>query len=169
MKSDVDGHASRSWPEPGPAVVSAALVSTAPVSEFRRVATMGLISGAVLSLCGTAFAQDAAAVAAGENAWDKAGCLECHGASGQGGDGGEFPAGPSLQKTQLDRAALVETISCGLPGTQMPSWLDEAYTKRSCYGFPLGPAPAEVTATPVLSAGEIAALVDYLMAKIVGR
>jgi hypothetical protein len=51
----------------------------------------------------------------------------------------------------------------------MPAWLDGAYTKRSCYGFPLGPAPAEITATPVLSAGEIEALVDYLMAKIVGR
>ncbi len=169
MKSEVDRHIPRYWLEPGTTLVSAALVSTAPVSELRHVATMGLICGAILSLCGAAFARDAAAVAAGENAWDKAGCLQCHGASGQGGDGGEFPAGPSLQKTRLDRAALVETISCGLPGTQMPSWLDDAYTKRACYGFPLGPAPAEVTATPVLSAGEIQALVDYLMAKIVGR
>ena len=137
--------------------------------EFAHVRAMALIAGAGLLFCTSAFAQDATAVAAGENAWDKAGCLQCHGASGQGGDGGEFPAGPSLQKTRLDRAALVETISCGLPGTQMPAWLDDAYTKRSCYGFPIGPAPAEVTATPVLSGGEIEALVDYLMAKIVGR
>src|SRR5215467_6228939 len=69
-----------------------------------------------------AFAQDAALLAAGEAAWDKAGCLQCHGAAGEGGAGGEFPAGPSLRKTRLDRAALVEAISCGLPGTQMPSW-----------------------------------------------
>jgi mono/diheme cytochrome c family protein len=116
-----------------------------------------------------AFAQDAARVAAGEDAWDKAGCLQCHGASGDGGDGGEFPAGPSLRKTRLDRAALVETISCGLPGTQMPAWLDDAYTKRPCYGFPAGPAPAEITVTPVLSAAEVEALVDYLTAKIVGH
>jgi hypothetical protein len=34
---------------------------------------MGLIAGAVLSLGTAALAQDAAAVAAGENAWDKAG------------------------------------------------------------------------------------------------
>ncbi len=162
MKSEVDRPIPRSGLVLGAAVVSAALAWA-----LGRVPAVALF--AVLALCGAAFAQNAAAVAAGENAWDKAGCLQCHGASGQGGDGGEFPAGPSLQKTRLDRAALVETISCGLPGTQMPSWLDDAYTKRACYGFPLGPAPAEVTATPVLNAGEIAALVDYLMAKIVGR
>jgi mono/diheme cytochrome c family protein len=140
---------------------------SAPVSAIWRIA--GWIAAAFFALCTCAFAQDAAGVAAGENAWDKAGCLQCHGASGDGGDGGEFPAGPSLRKTRLDRAALVETISCGLPGTQMPAWLDGAYTRRSCYGFPAGPAPAEITATPVLSADEVEALVDYLMAKMVGH
>ena len=169
MEPDIDSHVLRPWFEPSLAPVAATLVSATPVSKLGRAPAIALIAGVVLSLCSTAFAQDAAAVAAGENAWDKAGCLQCHGASGQGGDGGEFPAGPSLQKTRLDRAALAETISCGLPGTQMPSWLDGAYTTRSCYGFPLGPAPAEITATPVLSAGEIEALVEYLMAKIVGH
>jgi mono/diheme cytochrome c family protein len=108
-------------------------------------------------------------VAAGEAAWDKAGCLQCHGSNGEGGDGGEFPAGPSLRKTRLDRAALIEAISCGLPGTAMPSWLDDAYTKRACYGFPPGPPPAEITATPVLSAAEVEALVDFLGAKFIGH
>jgi mono/diheme cytochrome c family protein len=120
-----------------------------------------------LALCAPAFAQDQ--TAAGEAAWDKAGCLQCHGSTGEGGDGGEFPAGPSLRKTRLDRAALVEAISCGLPGTAMPSWLDGAYTKRTCYGFPLGPPPAEITATPVLNDGEIEALVDFLAAKFIGH
>jgi mono/diheme cytochrome c family protein len=113
------------------------------------------------------FAQDAARLAAGESAWDKAGCLQCHGASGQGGDGGEFPAGPSLRATKLDRAALTETISCGLPGTQMPAWLDGAYGQRPCYGF--SAAPDGTVVTPILSAAEVEALVDYLMAKVVGR
>jgi len=113
-----------------------------------------------------AWAQDGARVAAGEEAWDKAGCFECHGASGEGGDGGEFPAGPSLRATRLDRATLLETISCGRPGTPMPAWLDGAYAQSACYG--LSKRPADVVQTPVLSADEIAALVDYLMAKIVG-
>jgi len=130
-----------------------------------RTAILCLSFGAVIS----AAAQDAARLAAGEEAWDKAGCLQCHGSSGEGGAGGEFPAGPSLRKTRLDRAGLTETISCGLPGTQMPGWLDGAYTQRPCYGFPNGPAPDGATLTPVLSANEVEALVDYLLAKIVGH
>jgi mono/diheme cytochrome c family protein len=131
------------------------------------VFTLSLVGALSFLLCANALAQDQ--VAAGEAAWDKAGCLQCHGSTGDGGDGGEFPAGPSLRKTRLDRAALVEAISCGLPGTAMPSWLDGAYTKRACYGFPPGPPPAEITATPVLSASEIEALVDFLAAKFIGH
>jgi mono/diheme cytochrome c family protein len=131
------------------------------------VFTLSVVGACSFALCVSASAQDQ--VAAGEAAWDKAGCLQCHGASGEGGDGGEFPAGPSLRKTRLDRAALIEAISCGLPGTAMPSWLDGAYTKRDCYGFPPGLPPPEITATPVLSAGEIEALVDFLAAKFIGH
>ena len=128
-----------------------------------------LASSFCAALSVSAVAQDAARLAAGEEAWDKAGCLQCHGSLGEGGAGGEFPAGPSLRKTRLDRAALTEAISCGLPGTQMPGWLDGAYTQRPCYGFPNGPAPDGTTLTPVLSASEVEALVDYLLAKIVGH
>jgi mono/diheme cytochrome c family protein len=138
-----------------------------PVARRLQAFTLLLVAACASVLCASAFAQDQ--VVAGEAAWDKAGCLQCHGSNGEGGDGGEFPAGPSLRKTRLDRAALVETISCGLPGTAMPSWLDDAYTKRACYGFPLGPPPAEITATPVLSAAEIEALVDFLGAKFIGH
>jgi len=51
----------------------------------------------------------------------------------------------------------------------MPGWLDGAYTQRSCYGFPKGSPPAGTDLSPVLSANEIEALVDYLLAKIVGH
>jgi mono/diheme cytochrome c family protein len=138
-----------------------------PAARLPQALTLSIVAACGFVLCAPAFAQDQ--TTAGEAAWDKAGCLQCHGSTGEGGDGGEFPAGPSLRKTRLDRAALVEAISCGLPGTAMPSWLDGAYTKRDCYGFPLGPAPAEITATPVLSAAEIEALVDFLAAKFIGH
>ena len=135
-----------------------------------RIAIPGVAAGLLpLVLALSAFAQDAAHLAAGEAAWDKAGCPQCHGASGEGGTGGEFPAGPSLRTTKLDRGALRETISCGLLATEMPAWLDGAYTQRPCYGLPIGPAPAGTTLMPVLDADEIEALVDYLMAKIVGK
>ena len=65
--------------------------------------------------------------------------------------------------------ALREAISCGLLATEMPAWLDGAYTKRPCYGLATGPAPVGTTLMPVLDADEIEALVDYLMAKIVGK
>jgi mono/diheme cytochrome c family protein len=137
------------------------------LSWISRAACTVIWLGAAFSA--SAFAEDAARLAAGEAAWDKAGCLQCHGSTGEGGAGGEFPAGPSLRKTRLDRAALIEAISCGLPGTQMPGWLDGAYTQRSCYGFPPGPPPDGVTLTPVLSANEVEALIDYLQATIIGR
>jgi mono/diheme cytochrome c family protein len=128
-----------------------------------------LVAGALAALVGSAQAQDAARLAAGEAAWNKAACLQCHGSAGEGGTGGEFPAGPSLRTTQLNRAMLVDTIGCGRPGTQMPAWLDGAYTETSCYGLPKGPPPAGLDLTPVLSGDEVDALVDYMMAKMVGK
>jgi mono/diheme cytochrome c family protein len=133
------------------------------------VARLVLLVGACLALPACAFAQDSARIAAGEAAWDKAGCLQCHGAAGEGGTGGEFPAGPSLRAARLDRATLVETVRCGRPGSEMPAWLTGAYAEVSCYGIPKGPPPAGVERTPVLSADEIEALADYLMAKIIGK
>src|SRR5262245_20081808 len=134
-----------------------------------RARTTSLSAAAVLALAVSAHAQDAARLTAGEAAWNKALCLQCHGTSGEGGMGGEFPAGPSLRTTQLNRALLTDTIRCGRPGAQMPAFLDGAYTTIPCYGLPKGPPPAGLELTPVLSGEEIEALVDYLMAKIIGK
>jgi mono/diheme cytochrome c family protein len=142
--------------------------STPPGVAMRR-AIAGLAIALSMTAAASAWAQAAARVAAGEDAWNKAGCFQCHGASGEGGSGGEFLAGPSLRQTRLDRATLAETISCGRPGTEMPAWRDGAYTQRPCYGLPEGRPPAGVVLTPVLDADEIAALVDYLMVEIIGR
>jgi mono/diheme cytochrome c family protein len=130
---------------------------------------VSLVAGALLTFTALAFAQDAARLAAGEAAWNKAACLQCHGTLGEGGMGGEFPAGPSLRTTLLNRALLLDAIRCGRPGTQMPAWLDGSYTTIPCYGLPKGPPPAGLELTPVLSGDEIDALVDYLMAKMVGK
>ena len=136
---------------------------------MTKAGTIALGAVTLLALMPSAHAQDAARLAAGEAAWNKAACLQCHGSTGEGGSGGEFPAGPSLRTTQLNRALLVDTIRCGRPGTQMPAWLDGAYTEISCYGLPKGPPPAGLDLTPVLSGDEVDALVDYMMAKMVGK
>jgi mono/diheme cytochrome c family protein len=136
---------------------------------MTKAGTIALGAVTLLALMPSAHAQDAARLAVGEAAWNKAACLQCHGSAGEGGSGGEFPAGPSLRTTQLNRVLLVDTIRCGRPGTQMPAWLDGAYTEISCYGLPKGPPPAGLELTPVLSADEVDALVDYMMAKMVGK
>ena len=136
---------------------------------MTKAGRIALVAGALLTLAASALAQDAARLAAGEAAWNRAACLQCHGSSGEGGTGGEFPAGPSLRTTLLNRAMLVDTIRCGRPGTQMPAWLDGAYTEISCYGVPKGSPPAGLELTPVLSGDEVDALVDYMMAKMVGK
>jgi mono/diheme cytochrome c family protein len=127
------------------------------------------MAGLAVALWACASAQGQGRAAAGEEAWNKAGCPQCHGASGEGGAGGEASAGPSLRRTLLNRAMLAETIRCGRPGGEMPAWLVGAYTEVPCYGLPKGPPPAGFDVTPVLTADEIEALVDYLMANVVGK
>jgi mono/diheme cytochrome c family protein len=134
-----------------------------------KASMASLVASALLTFAAPAYAQDAARLAAGEAAWNKALCLQCHGTLGEGGMGGEFPAGPNLRTTQLSRALLLDAIRCGRPGTQMPAFLDGAYTAVSCYGLPTGAPPAGLDLTPVLSGDEVEALVDYLTAKIVGK
>jgi hypothetical protein len=52
----------------------------------------------------------------------------------------------------------------------MPSFGEDAYTPRGCYGQPAGPAPDDLyPAARKLSAAEIADVVTYLRARIVGK
>jgi mono/diheme cytochrome c family protein len=127
--------------------------------------TFGLAMGVILVTSAATLAQPSP----GRAVWTKAGCTNCHGISGEGGAGGEFPAGPSLKETQLDKAALTETISCGRPGTPMPAWLDGAYTQVACFGLPLGPPTDDTATRPILTQDEIDELVAYLLADVVGK
>jgi hypothetical protein len=112
------------------------------------------------------FAQDTSNLAAGRNAFVRAGCSNCHGSMGQGGEGGDYPVGPGLRNIQYDKATMAEIVSCGIPGTPMPAWLTGAYTKVECYGT-LGSRPDDVTVPAILTADEIKALVDYVFATFV--
>ena len=62
------------------------------------------------------------------------------------------------------------TITCGRPGTGMPSFDEGAYTTRKCYGRPLGPRPDNLQPTPsMLTPDEIDLVITYLQASIIGR
>ena len=65
----------------------------------------------------------------------KANCSQCHGWHGDGA-AGHMGNGPSLRITYLDEEGLIETISCGRPGTYMPYHMGTAYRESfPCYGF----------------------------------
>lgn len=109
-------------------------------------------------------------IAAGLVVWkDRGGCFNCHGDFGQGGEGGHFPAGPSLRKSALDLETMNMVISCGLPGTKMPYNREGAYVTSECYGTIGGPVPPEVVPGTSLTMDEINNLVAYIGARIHGQ
>jgi mono/diheme cytochrome c family protein len=116
-------------------------------------------------------AQDETKVKAGLEIWKSSGCADCHGAFADGEkDRDEAPTGANLRTSRLDAAALKQTISCGRPGADMPSFDEGAYTARACGGRPLGAAPDNLYPAPKkLSPAEIDTLIAYLQARVIGR
>ncbi|HZY68048.1 MAG TPA: hypothetical protein VFE52_05645, partial [Devosia sp.] len=109
-------------------------------------------------------------IAAGLVVWkERGGCFNCHGDFGQGGEGGHFPAGPSLRRTALDLDTIHLVIACGLPGTMMPYNLEGAYVTEECYGTVGEQPPAEVAPGASLSREEIDNLVAYIDARMIGQ
>jgi mono/diheme cytochrome c family protein len=138
-------------------------------SSIIRGVILSAAAGAILSISGPALAQDAAQVEEGLAVWKRGGCTTCHGTFAQGGEGGDAPEGPSLRKTKLERGDLVETIACGRPGSQMPFNLAGAYTEVSCWGMAVGEVADGTKSGRSLTAEEIEAMVEYLMARVVGK
>lgn len=133
------------------------------VSSLSKVLT----TVAALLFTTSAFAQDS--VAEGRALWQGgAGCYNCHGTFGQGGEGGHFPAGPSLRATLLDAETLKTIVQCGIPGTQMPFNLTGAYIEHDCYGY-LGEMAEGVLPGAALDPAQIDALVAYIGENILGK
>jgi mono/diheme cytochrome c family protein len=142
--------------------------SRSPIGS-RALVPLLLVAAALSSTATLAQSQDK--VAAGMEVWKSSGCSDCHGSFADGNqEDGDFPVGANLRTTRLDTAGLKLTISCGRPGTGMPSFDEGAYKLRACYGHPLGAAPDNLQPTPrALSLDEIDALIAYLQARIIGR
>jgi mono/diheme cytochrome c family protein len=139
---------------------------------FDRGAAVGVL--AALSLvCATAacLAEDEAKVKAGLELWKSSGCADCHGAFADGDKArDEAPTGANLRTSRLDAAALKQTVSCGRPGADMPSFDEGAYTVRACAGMPLGAPPDNLyPASSKLSPAQIDTLITYLQARVIGR
>lgn len=106
--------------------------------------------------------------ATGGQLWRLGGCFNCHGLMADGVGEADYPAGPNLMRSALDRDQLIATIACGRPNTQMPMNLVGAYTEIPCYGFPLGDAP-DVPSGADFTMEEIETLVDFLLEVVVGQ
>ena len=104
----------------------------------------------------------------------KAACQACHGWSGDGHKSdSQMPDGANLRETKLNRAGLVTTVKCGRLNSQMPAFDKFAYSDGRCYGK----KQADLKAYPIrmpdpaatLQQREIDLIVDFLMAKVVGK
>ena len=97
-----------------------------------------------------------------------AGCHKWHG----GGGGGYGGAALSLRTTHLDRDKIIELVSCGRPGTGMPYHLRDAYEGKQCYGLDKDELTKmkmmPIEAPHFLHPLEIAAITDYVLAKVKG-
>jgi mono/diheme cytochrome c family protein len=120
-------------------------------------------------------AQDASDIAEGARIFHQKGnCQSCHGWAGDGRKmDSQMPDGANLRETRLDRAALIMTIKCGLPGTGMPPFDKFAYSDGRCYGLKqadLNKAGQRMSDPPAtLQNREIEFLADFMFAKVVGK
>jgi mono/diheme cytochrome c family protein len=120
-------------------------------------------------------AQDASDIAEGARIFHQKGnCQSCHGWAGDGRKmDSQMPDGANLRETRLDRAALIMTIKCGLPGTGMPPFDKFAYSDGRCYGLKqadLNKAGQRMSDPPAtLQNREIEFLADFMFAKVIGK
>jgi len=122
-------------------------------------------AAALVLLTGAAPAQD---VSFGERLYqEKADCQFCHGPDGDGrGDPRSPGKAPDLRKAILQREHLIEVISCGRPGTEMPHFDKSAYEETNCYGLTVAQVGKDMPPHPhsnSLTQREIAAVVDYVL------
>ena len=122
-------------------------------------------------LSAAAHAQNEDRVKAGLATWRNSGCADCHGAFADGDkQRDEMPTGANLRTTKLDAAALRQIVSCGRPGTGMPSFDEGAYKVRACNGRALGEPPSDLFPAPTtLAPDEIEDVVSYLQARVIGK
>lgn len=143
---------------------------------FQATAGMLRVSVAALSFSipASAYGQAAQTAAndptsAGKAVFSKANCVGCHKWHGNGG-GGYGGDALSLRKTELTREQIIETVSCGRPGTAMPFFTRGAYEEVKCHGMNRQDAGAQMPpeAGIFLRPKDIESVADYVIAHIKG-
>ena len=139
-----------------------------------RLIAAGMLAGSLALLsANAAFGQSPTPsdpTEAGKAVFKRANCFGCHKWHGNGG-GGYGGDALSLRKTELTREQIIETVSCGRPGTGMPFFMRGAYDTTKCYGMSRqdvgNQMPSE--ANVFLREPDIEAVADYVIAHIKGK
>lgn len=125
----------------------------------------------VTGFAGMAHAQSASdPTDAGKAVFKRGNCMGCHKWHGNGG-GGYGGDALSLRKTELDRQHIIETVTCGRPGTGMPYFARGSYDTAKCYDMTrqdVGERMPPEGGT-FLRPNDIEAVADYVLAHIKGR
>ena len=106
----------------------------------------------------------------GKQIYERANCVGCHKWSGVGG-GGYGGAALSLRGTQLSHDDIVQLVTCGRPGTGMPTFTTDPYKDGACYGLTredvkdIMPPRGGVVLRPT----EIDEVATYVIANIKGK
>ena len=145
----------------------------APIARQRRALTPLRLITIVISATLT-YAASAQDTYFGQRLFqEKADCQFCHGPEGDGRGDPRSPGKASdLHKTMLAREQLIEVVTCGRTGTEMPYFDKYAYEERKCRGLSetdLGRDMPPVPHSNNLTQREIAAVVDYILARFVGK
>ena len=150
-------------------------ISIRPGSRRLLACTViAIVTGLVAGHGVRAQSPDPADLAEGMRLYQQKGnCQACHGWAGDGRKmDNQMPDGANLRATKLDRNNLIMVIKCGLPGTGMPAFDRLAYSDGRCYGRKLADLKALGTLPDppaTLQPREVETLVDFLLAKIVGK
>lgn len=108
----------------------------------------------------------------GAAAWRAGECKQCHGWAGDGVPENNQAEGPSLRISALTPEMMLEVIRCGRPGTDMPSFRQNAWTEIiPCYGMtePLQGAQAVNIAGRTLGDRTINGLVAFIFRDFVDQ
>jgi len=140
----------------------------------QDIARLGAAALGVLLFAGTSLSAENAQET-GQAIYKRANCVGCHKWHGDGG-GGYGGAALSLRKTELDKDQIIQTVTCGRPGTGMPFFSRDPYPKTdadppNCYGLSKKDLAdlAIAQGGVVLREEEIAAVAGYVITNIKGK
>jgi mono/diheme cytochrome c family protein len=162
------------------AMYTAFMTNTRKQSMWLRFFSGAAVAVAIMAVVASAQEQErqplnASDVADGMRLFQqKANCQACHGWAGDGHKtDSQMPDGANLRDTKLNRAGLALIVKCGKLNSQMPAFDKFAYSDGRCYGKKQADLKSYPTRMPdppaTLQPREIDLVVDFLIAKIVGK